>query len=108
MNIDEIRRFIQEGGYEITLHAQQERLDDDLDIAEIEQAIADGAVIEDYPQDPRGASCLVAGRIGAKSIHVVLGWARKRGNNERMLRVITVYLPQPPKWKDDRTRGATP
>lgn len=108
MNIDEIRRLIREGRYEVSLHAQQERLEDDLDISEIEAAIIHGEIIEDCPNDPRGASCLVAGQTGAKSVHAVLGWARKRNANERILRVITVYRPQPPKWKDYRTRGSKP
>lgn len=67
---------------EVSLHAQQERLEEDLDISEIENAITGGEVIEDYPHDPRGASCLVAGKAGAKSVHVVLGWARDRDGNE--------------------------
>ena len=105
MNIDDIRQLIREGRYEISLHAQQERLEDDLDISEIEAVITHGEIIEAYPNDPRGPSCLVAGQAGAKSVHAVLGWVRKRDDNERILRVITVYLPQPPKWKDYRTRG---
>jgi len=108
MNIDEIRQLIREGRYEISLHAQQERLDDDLDISEVEAAIAHGEILENYPSDPRGTSCLVAGQAGAKSVHVVLGWARKIDGSEQVLRVITVYLPQPPKWKDYRTRGDKP
>jgi hypothetical protein len=108
MNIDEIRQLIRERRYEISLHAQQERLEDDLDISDVEAAIVHGEILEDYPTDPRGASCLVAGQAGIKSIHAVLGWARKRDGSERVLRVITVYRPQPPKWKDYRTRGDKP
>jgi Domain of unknown function (DUF4258) len=92
----------------ISLHAQQERLEDDLDISDVEAAITHGEILEDYPHDPRGASCLVAGQAGIKSVHAVLGWARKRDGSERVLRVITVYRPQPPKWTDSRTRGGKP
>ena len=108
MNIDEICQLIREKRYEISLHAQQERLEDDLDISDVEAAIVHGEIIEDYPNDPRGASCLVAGQAGIKSIHAVLGWARKRDGSERVLRVITVYRPQLPKWTDSRTRGDKP
>jgi len=86
MNIDEIRQLIQEIRYEISLHAQQERLEDDLDISEVEAAIAHGEILEDYPHDPRGASCLVAGQAGIKSVHAVMGWAghgKEMGANER-------------------------
>ncbi len=73
MSIDEIKQLIREGRYEVSIHAQQERLEDDLDIEEIESAVLQGELIEDYPTDPRGPSCLVGGLTGAKPIHVVLG-----------------------------------
>lgn len=108
MNSEDIRRLIGEGEYEFTFHAQQERLADDLDVTEIENAIIVGEIIEQYPDDPRGESCLVAGHTGTKPIHAVLGWASNRSGGERILRVITVYVPQQPKWKDYRTRGDRP
>lgn len=106
MNIEEIRQLIRQGRYEVSLHAQQERLEDDLDIDEIEAALLQGEIVEEYLNDPRGSSCLVGGLAGAKPIHVVLGWATRKQQDERTLRVITVYIPRPPKWKDLRTRGA--
>jgi hypothetical protein len=39
MTIDEIRQLVRAGRYEISMHAQQERLEDDLDIDEIEAAL---------------------------------------------------------------------
>ena len=108
MSIDAIKRLIREGRYEVSIHAQQERLEDDLDIEEIETAVLQGGLIEDYPTDPRGPSCLIAGVAGAKPIHVVLGWARVKSQAEPIPRMITVYIPRPPKWADLRTRGAKP
>ena len=108
MTIDEIRQLVRAGRYEVSIHAQQERLEDDLDIGEIEAALLQGGLIEEYPNDPRGPSCLVGGLAGAKPIHVVLGWATTKQQARRTLRVITVYIPKPPRWKDLRTRGARP
>ena len=71
MTIDEIRQLVQAGRYEVSIHAQQERLEDDLDIDEIEVALLQGELIEEYPNDPRGPSCLVGGLAGARPIHVV-------------------------------------
>lgn len=105
MQIDEIRKLIRAGRYEVSLHAQQERLEDDLDINEIEAAILSGEVLENYPDDPRGPSCLISGQAGNKAVHVVVGWARMRGEENRTLRLITVYIPKAPKWIDSRTRG---
>lgn len=51
MNIDEIRQRVREGRYEFSIHAQQEKLEDDLDITEIEMAISEGEILEEYPND---------------------------------------------------------
>ena len=75
MTIEEIRELVRAGRYEVSIHAQQERLEDDLDINEIETALLQGELIEEYPKDPRGPSCLVGGLAGPKRIHVVIGWA---------------------------------
>jgi len=100
LDIDTIQRLVRQGEYEFSIHAQQERLEEDLDVTEIEAALMQGEILEAYPEDPRGESCLVLGYAGAKPIHAVLGWAS--------IRIITVYIPQPPKWHDPRTRGRRP
>jgi len=108
MDLEEVQRLIREGRYEVSFHAQQERLEENLDIAEIEEAILSRAeIIEQYPDDPRGESCLILGYTGTNPIHVVVGWARRR-EDQKMLRVITVYRPTLPKWADPRTRGTRP
>lgn len=107
MNVDEIQRLVRQGKYEFSIHAQQERLDEDLDVTEIEEALVQGEILEEYPADPRGESCLILGYAGIKPIHTVLGWASK-SPAERILRVITVYIPQRPKWQDPRTRRENP
>jgi hypothetical protein len=105
MDIHAIRQLIRQGAYEFSMHAQQERLAEDLAVTEIEEAITQGEILEAYPHDPRGESCPILGYAGIKPIHAVLGWAKSRGERKRILRVIMVYLPQPPKWSDPRTRG---
>lgn len=108
MDLEEIQRLIREGRYEVSFHAQQERLEENLDIAEIEAAVLSHAeIIEQYPEDPRGECCLILGYAGTNPIHVVVGWARRR-EDQKMLRVITVYRPTLPKWADPRTRGTRP
>jgi hypothetical protein len=64
-------------------------------------SIANGEVIENYPEDPRGHSCLVLEYVGpGKPMHAVCGL-----DPSGILIVITVYFPEPPKWIDERTRG---
>ncbi len=109
MDLKEIQRLIREGRYELSLHAQQERLEENLDITEIEDAVVSrGEILEEYPDDPRGESCLVLGFAGTRPIHVVVGWAGRKRDGQKVLRVITVYRPTLPKWIDPRTRGDRP
>ena len=108
LDIDEIQRLVRQGEYEFSIHAQQERLEEDLDVTEIEAALVQGEILEAYPDDPRGESCLVLGYADVKPIHAVLGWASIRGEDENILRIITVYIPQPPKWNDPQTRRRRP
>jgi hypothetical protein len=106
MDLKEIQRLLRGGQYEVSFHAQQERLEEDLDLIQIEAAIIEhGELLEEYTDDPRGESCLVLGFVGSRPLHAVLGWATMKGETQRMLRLITVYTPTVPKWTDPRTRG---
>ena len=69
MDLREIQELVRRGDYEFSFHAQQERLEENLDLTEIETAlIGTGEVLEEYPNDPRGESCLVLGFIGTRPI----------------------------------------
>ena len=71
-----------------------ERQADNLLIIEIENAIQNGRILEEYKDSGRGESCLVAGFTDeGKPIHSICG---SQGNN---LIIITVYIPSPPKFK---------
>src|SRR3990170_3764681 len=100
MDIIKIRARIISGEYEISYHAEKERYAEDISIADIETAITTGEILEDYPNDPRGPSCLILGYSQNRPIHVVSGYS-----SSKWVKIITVYLPKPPKWIDERTRG---
>ncbi len=101
MPLDEafIRQAVQLGDYELSLHADEERLNDHLTIEEIEEVLRSCEILEQYPEDPRGESCLVLGFCGGRPIHIVCGKTR-----QAKLFLITVYIPNEPKWKDPKTR----
>lgn len=67
--------------------------------SEVRDVIDTGELIEDYPEDARGRSCLILGR-GAQSrgLHVVCS------PKEEYLAVITAYLPDPQLWSADFRR----
>lgn len=86
-------------------HAAVEADADGLLRAEVETAVkANGRVIEDYPDDPRGASALLLANLeNGDPIHVVLGF------RQVPTVVITVYRPDPAEWDEtfsQRKEGA--
>jgi len=99
VDISWIRKKVKNGEYDLSAHAHQERQEEQIRIAEIEKVLLKGSIIEEYPNDPRGESCLVGTKIGTKSLHVVCG---KR--NSRLL-IVTLYRPKPPIWINYKTRA---
>jgi hypothetical protein len=63
---------------------------------EVRNVIFEGVVIENYPKDPRGHSCLMLG-IGYKDrpIHIVCA------PKQDYLAIITAYVPDPNEWQKD-------
>lgn len=87
--------------FELSEHAQKEAAEEQISVDDIKSAILTGQELEPYPHDPRGPSCLMVGQAATgRWIHVVCG----NFDRENLL-IITVYLPQPPKWQDPWTRA---
>jgi hypothetical protein len=103
VDIDGIRRKVGEGKYAISFtHTEKLRLRR-IRAADIEQAVKSGNIIEDYPDDPRGASCLMLGRVGSRPLHVLFAQLE----DEEIL-VVTAYEPDPEEWEADwQTRKVT-
>ena len=60
---------------------------------EVRMVVEHGDLIEDYPEDARGHSCLMHGKgLGHRSIHVVCS------PKENFLAIITAYLPSERVW----------
>ena len=56
MDIEKIRKLVAEGKYEFSKHAERERELDMITTEELEDALRNCDIIEDYPDDPRGSS----------------------------------------------------
>jgi hypothetical protein len=73
-----------------------ERDADQITLQEITESLlsTDAKIIEDYPNDPRGPSCLILGFTKQnRPIHVVCGI----GEPETLV-IITLYRPDPNQW----------
>jgi hypothetical protein len=98
--IDIARELVKEGRFYLSHHAQVERGKERISVDDIVSAILRGKELEQYPHDPRGASCLIVGpALDSRWVHVVCG-----DFLENDLLIITVYIPGLPKWQDPFTR----
>jgi hypothetical protein len=75
---------------------QMTRPDRMISTDEIRSVIEKGEIIEDYPEDPRGHSCLLLGfGVEGRPIHVVCS------PRSDYLAIITAYLPSSEEWKNN-------
>lgn len=63
--------------------------------SEVAGVVLQGDVIEDYPEDVRGHSCLMMAAPEGRAVHVVCS------PKADYLAVITAYLPDPAHWSSD-------
>jgi len=94
--VQEIRLRLKEHRVRHTLHALKEEMRDGLTANYIDESLLNGfELVEDYPTDPRGHSCLLLTWYRDRPIHVVCAL------HEAMLIIVTVYIPSSQEWKDD-------
>ncbi len=75
---------------------QMSRPDRLITTSEIRRVIEHGEIIEDYPEDIRGHSCLMLGYgEGGRAIHVVCS------PKDEYLTIITTYIPDENGWASD-------
>lgn len=95
-----IRTLAAGGNIHVTRHALGEMTNRRILLEELTAAIANGEILENYPEHQRGPCCLVNGTTAAGSpLHVVCTTAQPT------LIIITVYEPRMPKWKSPRERN---
>lgn len=92
-----------------SVHASERLIGRGVTRAEVEAVLESGERIEDYPDDPRGASYLMLGfseagasePSGNSPLHVVAA----DDDAAKETTVVTLYEPDPQKWSGDfRTR----
>jgi hypothetical protein len=90
MDIKEIKEKVERNEYEISFHAEKERYAENITFTDLENAIYNGEILEDYPDDVRGPSCLLLGHSQNRPIHIVCGYTPIN-----WIRIITVYIFNP-------------
>lgn len=100
MLLDEIRQKIAVNAFEFSRHATDQAIVRNIAVDEIRQAVRVGEIIEDYPDDKYGPSCLLLGFTEvARPLHIQCSYPARP-----LLKIITVYEPDPAEWVNYRKR----
>ncbi len=100
MDIDKIKQKVLGNKFRLSQHAENEKQQDKIYFKEINEVSKNLELIEYYPDDPRGHSCLLLGfTLEGKPLHFVCGDLEK----EKIL-FITIYRPQSAEWINYRIR----
>ena len=97
----EIRGKVRGRQYEFSKHSVDQSIIRNIAVTELEEAISSRSeIIEDYPDDKYGPSCLVLGFTKAgRPLHVQCSYPSRL-----LIKIITVYEPDPDLWVDLRVR----
>ncbi|MEO0768455.1 MAG: DUF4258 domain-containing protein [Cyanobacteria bacterium J06649_4] len=92
--IEEIRSKFLEEKFEFSKHAVDQSILRKIQVHEVREAIQKGQIIEDYPDDKYGPSCLIYGKTATqRPIHIQCSYPSRP-----LLKVITVYEPNSQRW----------
>jgi hypothetical protein len=98
--IEEIRAKFGRDEFEFSKHATDQSILREISVQEIREAVNVGEVIEDYPGDKYGPSCLIFGlTLRHRPIHLQCSYPSRS-----IVKVVTVYEPNPAEWVDYRVR----
>ena len=98
--IEALRVKIAAGTYEFSRHATNQSLLRNITVEGLEIAFANGEIIEDYPGDKYGPSCLVLGFTNEKRpLHIQCSYPSRP-----LVKIITLYEPDPELWDNYRVR----
>ncbi len=98
MDIGVVQKKVRDGEYRISDHAIKRMIERDIERYEVEEAIDNGVIIEEYPDDKYSPSCLLYGQTcRRRSLHVQVSMPPK-------VVIITAYEPDPAEWIDCRIR----
>lgn len=99
---EQIRDKVAADLFEFSQHAVDQSILRRITVQELRECIASGEIIEDYPDDKYGPSCLVLGWTAAgRPLHAQCSYPSRP-----LLKIITVYEPDPNLWHEFRFRRA--
>lgn len=98
--IDGIRMKFRDNQFEFSKHAVDRMILRHITVTEVREAIRHGEVIEDYPDDKYGPTCLILGFASQdRPLHLHCSYPIRS-----LVKVVTVYEPDPDEWSDFKVR----
>ena len=99
--LEEIRSKMLRRQYEFSKHTVDQSLIRNISVDEVEEAISGRCeIIENYPDDKYGPSCLILGFTKAgHPLHLQCSYPSRP-----LIKIITLYEPDPDLWVDFRIR----
>ena len=98
--IEEIRRKIANNLFEFSQHGVNQSITRRISVQELREAIINGEVIEKYPNDKYGPSCLVFGvTLAGRPIHIHCSYPSRP-----LIKLITLYEPDSQLWINFKVR----
>ena len=98
--IEEIRQKIETDQFEFSKHAVDQSIIRRISVQQAREIFGDAEVIEDYPEDKYGPSCLILERTRAgRPLHIQCSYPSRS-----LIKIITLYEPDPDLWIDFRIR----
>ena len=97
--LEQVKALVAQGDIKISDHGYDELAEDDILVRDVVESLADGELLEDYPDFPKGPCVLVLQRDHSnRAIHAV--WGIPKGQSRPVV-LVTAYRPDPKKWTDD-------
>jgi hypothetical protein len=97
--LQQILELIERGEVRISAHGYDELAEDDILVRDVMAGVREAALIEDYPNYPKGPCVLVlVYDLQGQPVHVVWGIPR---NASSPAVLVTAYRPSPEQWSSD-------
>lgn len=98
--VDDLRQKIEADRFELSRHAVDQSILRHIGLQEIREAIANGEIIEEYPEDKYWPSYLIYGRtVEGRPLHVQCSHPSRP-----LVKIVTLYEPDPALWTDFKDR----
>ncbi len=98
--LEGIRAKLRQGEFEFSEHAVDQSIIRRISLREVCEAIESAEIIEDYPDDKYGPSCLILGfTLAGRPLHIQCSYPSRL-----LIKIITLYEPDPQHWADFRLR----